>query len=40
MGEDNQRYGTVNPGIGIAAGQWFWRRIWQIESVLRVRAHL
>jgi len=22
MGKDNQRYGTLNPGIGIAAGQW------------------
>src|SRR5215468_5692635 len=22
MGKDNQRYGTANPGIGIAAGQW------------------
>lgn len=22
MGKDNQRYGTVSPGIGIAAGQW------------------
>ena len=22
MGKDNQRYGSVNPGIGVAAGQW------------------
>ena len=22
MGKENQRYGSVNPGIGIAAGQW------------------
>jgi kynurenine formamidase len=22
MGKDNQRYGTLSPGIGIAAGQW------------------
>jgi kynurenine formamidase len=22
MGKDNQHYGTLNPGIGIAAGQW------------------